>query len=95
MSDNKQTMPLEVEKQGVEDKRSRKRIINQFVRYKNIAISNIGDAIQTFWFSLYYWFGLRHGTRYHLKNVSGVRIALKAYFVKERVIVDIHLREKT
>lgn len=69
-------------------------IIKSFIRYKNIAINNICNAISNFLFSLYYWFGLCNHSRYHIKNVSGVRVVGKVYFVKEPVIVDIHLQEK-
>ena len=69
--------------------------INPFIRYKNIAINYICNAISNFLFSLYYWFGLCSRSRYHIKNVRGVRVVGKAYFVKKDVIIDIHLQEKS
>lgn len=69
--------------------------LNTLIRYKNITINNLHCAINRFLFSLYYWFGLLSQTRYHIKNVKGATIIGKVYFVKEPVIIDIHLQEKS
>lgn len=67
--------------------------INPFVRYKNIAINNIRNAISIFLFSLYYWFCLEKRDRDNIKEGNNVRVVTRVYFVKETVIKDIHFSQ--
>ena len=64
--------------------------INPFIRYKNIAINYICNAISIFLFSLYYWCCLEKRDRDNIKKGNNMRIVIKAYFVKETIIQDIH-----
>lgn len=56
--------------------------MNPFVKYKNIAINNIRNAISIFLFSLYYWFCLEKRDRDNIKRRNNMRIVTRAYFVK-------------
>lgn len=64
--------------------------INPFIKYKNIAMNKINNAISIFLFSLYYRFCLEKRDRDNLKKGNNMRIVTKAYFVKETIIQDIH-----